>query len=135
MKKAGLSIFAAAVISIVSSTGALAGPVQVFSDWARGDMGTAHNATNGQYIGCWTDSDADGPPLVYCEAYDGAGGLNYCFTISSSIVSTLQTIADSSDIEFGWDDSHTCTFLTINNFSQPPARSASPSSAAPPPKN
>jgi len=112
---------AALALCLVGST-ALAGPVQVFSDWARGDMGTAHNATNGQYIGCWVDTDPTGPPLLYCEAFDGATSVGFCFTTNYNLLATAAGIADSTDIEFGWDDGNVCSFFMVNNFSQFPGR-------------
>ena len=114
---------AVAAIAIGLWTGtALAGPVQVFTDWARGDMGTAHNATNGQYIFCWVETDPTGPPMLYCEAFDGVAGMSFCYSTNGNLVSTAAGTADSSDIEFGWDDSHVCTFLMISNDSHFPGR-------------
>jgi hypothetical protein len=101
---------------------ALAGPVQVFGSWARGDMGNAHNVTGSQYIGCWVNSDTVGPPLAYCEANDGAGSMNFCYTYNTNLVSLMSTMQTSSEIQFGWDGTHTCTWATIINFSQPPGR-------------
>jgi hypothetical protein len=101
---------------------AVAGPVQVFGNWARGDMGTAHNAGTSQYIGCWVNTDTVGPPLLYCEANDGLGSVNFCYTTNANMLNTMQTVQLSSDIEFGWDGSHGCTWITISNFSQPPGR-------------
>ncbi len=113
---------AVAVMAVSLGAGtAVAGPVQIFSDWARGDMGTAHNSITGMYIGCWVENDTSSS-LLYCEAFDGVAGLTFCFTTNGGIVSTAAGIADSSDIEFGWDDGHACTFLMVSNFSQPPGR-------------
>lgn len=113
---------AVALLAIGLSAGtATAGPVQIFSDWARGDMGTAHNATNGQYIGCWVENDTSSS-LLYCEAFDGVAGLSFCFSTLGGLVDTASGMADSSDIEFGWDTGHNCTFLMVSNFSQPAGR-------------
>jgi hypothetical protein len=101
---------------------AFAGPVQVFGNWARGDMGTAHNTSGSQYIGCWSNSDVVGPALLYCEANDGAGNFNFCYTQNVNMMSVLQSMQTTSDIEFSWDGSHACTWLTISNYSQPPGR-------------
>lgn len=98
------------------------GGVYVYGTWARGDLGTAHNAAGSHYIGCWVSTDTVGPPLVYCEANDGAGNMNYCYSTNSNLLNTAQTIEAVSEIQFGWDGSHACTWLTILNFSQPPGR-------------
>ena len=113
---------ATAMMAIAFCAGsAVAGPVQIFSDYARGDMGTAHNATNGQYIGCWVENDTSSS-LLYCEAFDGTAGLTFCFSTNTGLIDTASGMADSSDIEFGWDDSHVCSFLMVSNFSQYPGR-------------
>lgn len=113
---------AAATMAIALCAGsAFAGPVQIFSDYARGDMGTAHNATNGQYIGCWVENDTSSS-LLYCEAFDGVAGLTFCFSTNMGLIDTASGMADSSDIEFGWDDAHVCSFLMVSNFSQYPGR-------------
>jgi hypothetical protein len=98
------------------------GGVQVFGSWARGDMGTAHNVAGSHYIGCWVNSDTVGPPLLYCEANDGAGAMNFCYSQNSNLINSAQTIEAVSEIQFGWDGSHACTWLTIINASQPPGR-------------
>ena len=122
MRRLHRALLAAVIATCVGTGTAMAGPVQVFSDWARGDMGTAHNSSTGQYIGCWVDSDSGGIPLLYCEAFDGAGALSFCFSINTALMTTVASMADSSDIEFGWDDAHACSFLMISNFSQTPGR-------------
>ena len=101
---------------------AFAGPVQVFGNWARGDLGAAHNMSGSQYIGCWSNSDASGPPLVYCEANDGAGSFNFCFTQNASMASVLQSIQSTSELVFGWTTDHACQWLTIASYSQSPGR-------------
>lgn len=101
---------------------ALAGPVQVYGNWARGDMGNAHNVSGTQYIGCWINSDAVGPPLLYCEANDGAGSMNFCYTSNASMLQVASTLQASSEISFGWDTAHACSWYTVTNFSQPPGR-------------
>ncbi|HVZ75257.1 MAG TPA: hypothetical protein VHJ20_22925 [Polyangia bacterium] len=103
-------------------TAIAAGPVQVFGNWARGDMGNAHNTGGTQYIGCWVNSDPSGAPLAYCEANDGGGSMNFCYTSNGNLVSLMSSMQASSEIQFGWDTSHACTWLTILNFSQPPGR-------------
>ncbi|MEA2698974.1 MAG: hypothetical protein QOI66_3245 [Myxococcales bacterium] len=122
MKRLNRSLLAATIALCLFGSTALAGSVQVFSDWARGDMGTAHNATNGQYIGCWVETDPSGPPLLYCEAFDGATSVAFCYTTNGNLVNTAAGMADSTDIEFGWDDGNVCSFLMVNNFSQFPGR-------------
>jgi hypothetical protein len=121
MRRLHIQLLAAVIAVGLMASPAFAGPVQVFTDWARGDMGTAHNATNGQYIGCWLDSDTVGPPLLYCEAYDGSQ-VSFCFSTNSNLITVSSTMTSLSDIEFGWNDDHTCSFLMINTFSQPPGR-------------
>jgi len=108
--------------ALVGSAFAGAGPVQVFGNWARGDMGSAHNATGFQYIGCWLNSDGAGPPLLYCEANDGAGAFNFCFSQSPPLVSVAQSAQSSSELEFAWDAGHNCQWLTVSNYSQAPGR-------------
>jgi len=120
MRRLWLSLAAALAIGLGAGP-ALAGPVQVFSDYAVGDMGTAHNATNGQYIGCWVDNDTSSS-LLYCEAFDGVAGLTYCFSTVQGLIDTASGMADSSNISFGWDGSHVCTYLMVSNFSQNPGR-------------
>jgi len=122
MSKIRTTVLAAAMFLLTSVGSAFATPVQIFSDWARGDMGTAHNSTDGQYIYCWVSSDLAGPPLLYCEAYSGQGQFSFCFSINNNLLSVLPTMTSESQIEFGWDDGHSCSFLMINNFSQPPGR-------------
>jgi hypothetical protein len=101
---------------------ALAGPVQVYGNWARGDMSTAHNSSGAQYIGCWINSDPLGPPLLYCEANDGTGNVNFCYSSNTNLVHVGSTIQSTSDVAFGWEPSHACSWLTINNFSLSPGR-------------
>jgi hypothetical protein len=106
----------------LAGTAYATGGVQVFGTWARGDMGTAHNATGSHYIGCWTSTDTVGPPLLYCEANDGAGAMNFCYTTNTNMLDVAQTIQTVSEIQFGWDVSHGCTWITIINNSGPPGR-------------
>jgi hypothetical protein len=113
---------AVGIVLVLLGTAIAAGPVQVFGNWARGDLGNAHNTSGSQYVGCWVNSDTAGPPLAYCEANDGAGSMNFCFTYNTNLVTIANTMQSSSEIQFGWDTSHFCTWLTILNFSQPPAR-------------
>jgi hypothetical protein len=121
MVKLRNGVLALALVCGLAGT-AFAGAVQVFGNWARGDMGTAHNTAGSQYIGCWVNTDTVGPPLLYCEANDGAGNVNFCYTTNANMVNVAQTIQTVSDIEFGWDVNHACTWYTVNNFSQPPGR-------------
>ena len=117
------TIMVAAALFLVTSAGsAFATPVQIFSDWARGDMGTAHNSTNGQYIYCWLSTDIKGPPLLYCEAYDGTGAFSFCFSINETLQSIVGSMTSESQIEFGWEDGHTCSFFTVKNTSESPGR-------------
>jgi hypothetical protein len=104
--------------------GALAGsgPVQVYGNWAHGDLGAAHNAGGGAYIGCWSNSDPAGPPLYYCEANDGAGSFNFCYTQNTNLASALQSMTSTSDLQFGWATDHTCVWLTVGNHSHSPGR-------------
>jgi hypothetical protein len=97
---------------------ALAGPgaVQVYGNWARGDLAAAHGA-GAQYIGCWVNSDPVGPPLLYCEANDGAGNVNFCYSSNAHLVQVGATINTSSDVAFGWEVNHACNWLTVNNSS------------------
>jgi hypothetical protein len=122
MSKLRKGILALVVTCGLAGTAMATGGVQVFGNWARGDMGNAHNTAGSQYIGCWVNSDTAGPPLAYCEANDGAGAMNFCYTYNVSLVSITNSMQLSSEIQFGWDTSHYCTWLTIINFSQPPAR-------------
>ena len=112
------------IVSIVVILGlggsAAAGPVEVFATWARGDMGTAHNS--GGSIGCWVSTGPVGPPLLYCEANNGAGGVNFCSTTNLSMTTLAYSMTTVAEIQFGWDVSHGCTWLTIMNFSQPGGR-------------
>jgi hypothetical protein len=98
------------------------GAVQVFGNWARGDMAAAHNSGGAQYVGCWTNSDPSGPPLLYCEANDGAGNFNFCFTQNTNLVAVFQSITSSSDLQFGWASDHTCVWLTVGSYSHSPGR-------------
>ena len=122
MSKLQRGILALVVTCGLAGTAMAVGPVQVFGNWAKGDMGNAHNTAGSQYIGCWVNSDTVGPPLAYCEANDGAGAMNFCYTYNVNLVSITHTMQLSSEIQFGWDTSHYCTWITILNFSQPPAR-------------
>jgi hypothetical protein len=96
------------------------GPVQVFGNWARGDMGVARTTPGSHSIGCWANSDARGPALVYCEAIDGAGNFNFCYTQNPNLASVLAGIDASSEIEFGWGADHACAWLTVGNYSRRP---------------
>jgi hypothetical protein len=98
------------------------GGVNVYGTWAKGDMGLAHNTAGTHYIGCWTNTDTVGPPLLYCEANDGAGNMNFCYTQNVNMVIIAQTIQSVSELQFGWDGSHGCTWFTVNNTSGPPGR-------------
>jgi hypothetical protein len=112
----------ALVCGLAGGARAGAGPVQVFGNWARGDLGAAHNAGGSHYIGCWANSDPAGPPLLYCEANDGAGSFNFCYTQNSNLVNVFQSIQASSDIQFGWAPDHTCMWITVSSYSQSPGR-------------
>ena len=79
----------------------------------------AHSAGGSQYIGCWVNSDTVGPPLLYCEANDGGGSVNFCYSSNTNLLHTAQTIQSSSELQFGWDASHACSWLTVSNFSAP----------------
>jgi hypothetical protein len=114
-------ILALALVCGLGGT-AKAGPVQVFGNWARGDMGMAHNTSGSQYIGCWMSSDAVGPPLLYCEANDGAGNFNFCYTQNVNMMSVLQSVQSSADVEFSWDSTHACVWLTVSNYSLSPGK-------------
>jgi hypothetical protein len=122
MRRLRMTLWVAVLAIGLTAGSASATTVQVFSDWARGDMGTAHNASNGQYIYCWVTSDIGGPPILYCEAYDGLGATSFCFSVNSYLVNIATGMADSTQVEFGWDDGHLCSFLTVNNTSQTPGR-------------
>jgi hypothetical protein len=119
MVKIRTLLLSLAVATALAGT-AWAVPVQVFPTWARGDMGTAHNTVG--FIGCWIDTDPIGPPLLYCEANDGAGNDNFCMTTNPVMMSVAQSMTTVAEIEFGWDGAHGCTWITISNFSQPPGR-------------
>lgn len=121
MVKLRKSILALGLVCGLGGT-AFAGPVQVFSNWAQGNMGDAHNTAGSQYIGCWLNSDTVGPALLYCEANDGAGNVNYCYTQNANITNVAHSMQLSSNISFAWDTNHGCTWVTITNYSQPPAR-------------
>lgn len=111
----------ALVLLLAAAAPALAGPVQVFPTWARGDMGTAHNTPTGTSIGCWVSTDLLGPPMMYCEANDGVA-LGFCYSTNLNLVNTLQSMTTVAEIDFGWDTSHNCSWLMIQSFSQPPGR-------------
>jgi hypothetical protein len=110
------------VCAIGAPARAAAGPVQVYGNWARGELGAAHNAGGSHYIGCWSNSDAAGPPLVYCEANDGAGNFNFCYTQNTAMASVLQSIQSTSELTFAWGADHACLWLTVAHFSQAPGR-------------
>jgi hypothetical protein len=121
MVKLRKGVLAAAVVCGLAGT-AVAGSVQVFGNWARGDMGTAHNASGAQYIGCWVNSDPVGPPLLYCEANDGVGNVNFCYSTNAHMIQVASAMQSTSDISFGWEATHACSWFTVNNFSQTPGR-------------
>jgi hypothetical protein len=121
MVKLGCGLLVAGLVFGLAGT-ALAGPVQVYGNWARGEMGSAHNAGGAQYIGCWINSDSSGPPLLYCEANDGAGAMNFCYSTNPSMLQVASTIQSSSELSFGWDALHACSWYTVSNFSQAPGR-------------
>jgi hypothetical protein len=123
MRKIALAL-AIPCVALCALAGAAvaAGPVQVFATWAQGDMGNAHNTAGAQYIGCEVSTDTGGAPLLYCEANDGAGNVNFCDTTNVNMLNAAGSIQSSSGLEFGWDGSHNCTFFVVFNFSQPPGR-------------
>lgn len=112
----------ALVCALAGGARAGSGPVQVFGNWARGDLGAAHNAGGAQYIGCWSNSDPAGPPLLYCEANDGAGNFNFCYSQNTNLVTVAQSITSTADLQFGWATDHSCLWLNVANFSQAPGR-------------
>jgi hypothetical protein len=127
MGKVRTAILAATIFLTTSLGSAFATQVQVFSDWARGDFGTAHNATNGQYIYCWVSGDNGASdidqPMLYCEAYDGTGALSFCYSINSTLVGIASGISSESHVEFGWvEGGHTCSFLMVKHTSEAPGR-------------
>jgi hypothetical protein len=105
-----------------ASAGSGTGAVQVFGNWARGDLAAAHNAGGAQYIGCWSNSDPQGPPLLYCEANDGAGNFNFCYSQNTNLVTVAQSITSTADIQFGWATDHSCQWLNVGNYSHAPGR-------------
>jgi hypothetical protein len=120
LRKVGLALGLVCGLAVAARAGS--SPVQVFGNWARGEMGTAHNTGGAHYIGCWTSSDASGPPLVYCEANDGVGNFNFCYTQNTNMASALQSIHSASEVEFAWGGDHACLWLTVSNFSLAPGR-------------
>jgi hypothetical protein len=122
MAKLRKAILAVLLACGLAGTAYATGGVVVFGTWAKGDLGTAHNTAGSHYIGCWTNTDAIGPPLLYCEANDGLGNMNFCYTQNLHMVNVAQTIQTVSEIQFGWDTLHGCTWITINNTSGPPGR-------------
>jgi hypothetical protein len=121
LRKAALAL--GLVCGLAGTALAASSAVQVFGNWARGDLGAAHNSAGAQYVGCWVNSDPVGPPLLYCEANDGTGNVNFCYTSNANMVSVAATIQSSSEISFGWDTAtHACAWFTVNNFSQSPGR-------------
>jgi hypothetical protein len=122
MTKLRKGILVALLTCGLAGTALATGGVYVYGTWAKGDLGTAHNTAGAHYILCWVNSDTVGPPLLYCEANDGAGNINYCFSTNTNLLNTVQTIQTVSEVSFGWDTSHYCTWVTINNGSGPPGR-------------
>jgi hypothetical protein len=112
----------ALLASVAGGARASTGPVQVYGNWARGELSAAHNGGGSQYIGCWVNSDLVGPPLVYCEAADGAGSFNFCFTQNASMAAVIHSIQSTSEIVFGWATDHSCLWLTVGSSSQAPGR-------------
>jgi hypothetical protein len=116
-----------AVIATTSSAFAQAVPVQVGPNSAQGDMGTAHNAGDGEFIGCAISAPAYADsPMIICEASDSVGTFGYCFSTSPVLLAAAESMTTVSEVSFMWDDSFTCTSLVITNFSQPPGRNTNP---------
>ena len=111
-----------AVIGMVATAPALAGSksypqVTISGNTASGALGTARRMSGNQYIAC----AVYGSSLhVQCTAQMANGTAAYCVTPSnqSRAALTVSALNDDSYLEFGWDSSHTCTYIKVKNSSQ-----------------
>ena len=119
----------ASVALVAMTSPAFADPVSVdlADSQAQGDMGTAHNSTDGEYIGCAVNAPAYADsPMVICQARDGAGNFGLCFSTNPILIAAAESMTTVSEIAFAWDSNQSCTSLLIGNYSQPPGRNTSP---------
>jgi hypothetical protein len=121
------TVVLASVAVLALATPAFAGAVVVSTSSAQGDMGTAHNLGDGEYIGCSVHATAYADtPMLLCQAQDSKGEFAFCFTNSPVLVAAAQAMTTVSDVSFGWDDGSNCSWLVIANYSQPPGRTTTP---------
>jgi hypothetical protein len=92
--------------------------VNYTSRYAFGSLGTARNSTIGnnyQYIGCNTESYANGFIYAECFAADASGnGITATRTDSNPyILNAIQNIKGDSYIEFDWDTNQQLTYIRV----------------------
>jgi hypothetical protein len=119
----------ASVALVAMTSPAFADPVSVdlADSQAQGDMGTAHNLGDGEFIGCTVNAPAYADsPMVICQARASDGTFAICFSTSPILISAAESMTTVSEVAFAWDSQQTCTSLLIGNYSQPPGRNTSP---------
>lgn len=97
------------------------GGVVVSSTYARGSVRDARdNPGPYEYIGCSYEARQSGGGYFYCSARSGSGAYLSCYQYSPSerLLVTIQSINETSYIEFIRDSSNRCSTVTVRNFSQ-----------------
>jgi hypothetical protein len=114
-------LFSLALLAL-AATPALAGYQsndEVYVDpggqWAQGSLGAARNSTDSvQYITCdiWAQW---GYESVACSAVDRTGHFMWCTTSDPAFVRAVQSIDESSFVQFGGPD--TCQWIRVSHGS------------------
>lgn len=111
---------AAASVGLLASASAFAGqlvgqPVAILDSnhQASGDLGFVHNSSDRvQYIGCQL-----GGGFGYCYAMNSAGVNRTCITSDPAKISIMRSLKSDSTLVFFWNDSGTCTSVSVSNSS------------------
>jgi hypothetical protein len=125
MKKLDFAM-ALCVVGTLAGTMALAGykyvstlTVDTVNRTAKGSVSdTRASADPGEYIGCRINTTNSGTSItVYCAAQDANRVTVWCSTTAPNFVQMASMIHADSILSFDWDANHTCTAMSVENWS------------------
>lgn len=85
--------------------------------YAYGAMGTGRaEADGGASIGCTVSAYKGSPASVFCGAETTASGYVWagCSSTDPALVQAALALTSDANLQFGWDASGACTFLSID---------------------
>jgi hypothetical protein len=93
--------------------------IDYWYEMAQGSLSSARSSNNTkEFIEC--SLDINGVTCgVFCYARDAAGNNAYCTSTDPRFVKTVQSINESSRLEFSWDSSNSnlCTSIVVDSGS------------------